>query len=202
MAVALKLRDEGFKPPLKLQAAIYPCLQTLDFNTISYLENDDDAFLDKGLMVSFWLWYAFGNTKDYHIYKRNNHTSPEAKQKYLKYLDRDLLPYRVMRRMDPMPTIWTGEIKKWEEIKYIFTDPYFAPLMAKSMDGLPKTYLLSCEQDVVRDENFIFKRRLQEADVEVIHEHFSATHGLLDMLDMELGQMAMERIVECFKKHL
>ena len=89
------------------------------------------------------------------------------------------------------------------DIEHIFTDPYFSPLLAEDMAGLPHTYLLTCEQDLVRDEALLFKRRLEEAGVPVEHVHFLSLHALLDCVaDVTYARYALDCLAEYLKKNL
>ena len=57
-------------------------------------------------------------------------------------------------------------------------DPYFAPLLAKDLTGMPKTLILTAEFDPLRDEGEAFGKRLLEAGNEVeMHRIKGALHG-------------------------
>ena len=51
--------------------------------------------------------------------------------------------------------------------------------MADNLKGLPKTLLMSCEFDVLKDENFLYKARLQDAGVKVTHYSYMTYHAFL-----------------------
>ena len=57
-------------------------------------------------------------------------------------------------------------------------NPYFAPLLAKDLTGMPKTLILTAEFDPLRDEGEAFGKRLLEAGNEVeMHRIKDALHG-------------------------
>ena len=56
--VALRLRDEGFKPCLKMQALMYPCLQAVTFQLPTHEMNDEDPYLDRKFIISCYLWWV------------------------------------------------------------------------------------------------------------------------------------------------
>ena len=95
-----------------------------------------------------------------------------------------------------------GNPTQWQKIKDIFTDVYFSPLLADDMSGLPHTYIITCEQDVLRDEGIIYNARLREAGVQSTRKHYNCLHALLDTIDLEYAQLMMTDMIEYLKQNL
>ena len=53
--------------------------------------------------------------------------------------------------------------------------------MAPDVGRLPMTYIVTCEQDVLREDGFMYAKRAREAGVRVAHAHYKALHGFLNM---------------------
>ena len=59
----------------------------------------------------------------------------------------------------------------WNSLKHVMLDPYFAPLMAKDLSGLPKTLVYTVAQDILKDESTLYAKRLKDAGNDVEHYH-------------------------------
>jgi acetyl esterase len=59
---------------------------------------------------------------------------------------------------------------------------YAAPARARDLSGLPTTYLMTCEEDPLRDEELTFAQRLLHAGVSVELHHYRATNHAFDVL--------------------
>lgn len=175
-AVSLKLQDEKWSPRLKMQMLFYPALQAFDFSTDSYVENACDAWMPRDTAISFWLWYAYGTVVSFNLtqFGLNEHTTPEAKVKYAEYFPRTV--------NIPKPSRPTQESKaQWAEIGDLITLSYFSPLMTSDLSRQPLTYMVTCDQDVFREDGFMYVRRLRAAGVRVAHAHYMAMHDFLTM---------------------
>ena len=74
----------------RLQVLLYPALQAVDLRTASYEDNSNDPYLDRRLMTTFWLCYAFDDVSRFDLaaFEQNKHTSAAAKAQFSKYLVR------------------------------------------------------------------------------------------------------------------
>ncbi|CAM2119383.1 unnamed protein product [Caretta caretta] len=150
--------DDSVTNKLKLQALIYPVLQALDFNTPSYQQNTDMPVLPRFIMVKFWIDYFNG--------RRLNWTS--------------LLPSTFKKNYKPVIQP-TGKAEIIQEIPALL-DIRAAPLLAEKeiFQLQPKTYILTCENDVLRDDGIMYAKRLESAGVEVTLDHFDdCFHGCM-----------------------
>ena len=65
-----------------------------------------------------------------------------------------------------------------------FTDPYFSPLCAPTLAGLPPAYLVSYDCDVLRDDAHLYARRLEAESTPVTHRHYrgGVVHTMMSSL--------------------
>ena len=201
-AVSLKLADSGDTTPRpELQVLMVPCLQSLDFNTPSYQQNEHNSFLPKHYMVAAWLWYALGSDghRLLHAVSRNDHTSAEAKRVTVaKYVGHSMLgQHNIGDSYVPNDSNFGNETL-WQELRPIFTDPYFAPLAAPDLHRVPETYIATAQYDVLRDDGILFAKRLLAAGVEVKHAHYdNAYHGSVILMGhMKTSMKILDDVLE------
>lgn len=176
-------QDANLKSKLKLQALIYPVLQALDFNTPSYQQNVDTPILPRYVMVKYWVDYFKGNYDFVQAMIVNNHTSldvEEAAALRARLNWTSLLPTVITKNYKPVVQT-TGNARIVREIPQLL-DVRSAPLIADQevLQHLPKTYILTCEHDVLRDDGIMYAKRLESAGVEVTLDHFEdGFHGCM-----------------------
>ncbi|KAJ1088236.1 hypothetical protein NDU88_001394 [Pleurodeles waltl] len=188
-AVTQQLQEDPevkFKP--KMQALIYPALQTVDLNTPSYYDNSNTAFLRRWSMVKFWSNYFVTDKSLRQAMESNTHITLEYIN-LLKFANwSSLLPDDLKKdHVYSNPPKGKSEfLKKYPGI----TDPRAAPLLVddRRLTKLPLTYILTCMYDVLRDDGFMYAARLKEAGVQVVHEHYhNAFHGMLSLVTWPIG---------------
>ncbi|XP_073482157.1 arylacetamide deacetylase [Aquarana catesbeiana] len=174
------LHDPEVKVKLKIQALIYPVLQSLDLNTPSYRENGNMPILSRTLMVRFWSEYFTTDQKLFEAMFTNRHM-PSQEAHLFKFINwSTLLPdslknhhiYHKPQYGDP------SFVKKYPAI----LDTRVSPLLTEDdkLKGLPLTYVITCMYDVLRDDGFMYVSRLRQAGVQVIHHHYDNTfHGII-----------------------
>jgi acetyl esterase/lipase len=73
--------------------------------------------------------------------------------------------------LTPKSLITFSEFYLGDPAKYA-DDPYVNPIMAKSLAGLPRAFVVSCGKDPLRDQDEAYARMLGEAGVQVTLESF------------------------------
>jgi acetyl esterase/lipase len=62
---------------------------------------------------------------------------------------------------------------------------YAAPSRASDLGGLPTTFIVSCEEDPLRDEEFEFAQRLLSEGVSVEFHHYRGTYHAFDVIAVD-----------------
>ncbi|XP_004704135.1 neutral cholesterol ester hydrolase 1 isoform X1 [Echinops telfairi] len=176
-------QDLNLRSKFKLQALIYPVLQALDFNTPSYQQNWNTPILPRHVMVKYWVDYFKGNYNFVQAMIVNNHTSLDvegavALRARLNWTF--LLPPSITKNYKPVVHT-AGNAKIVQELPQLL-DARSAPLIAdqEALQHLPKTYILTCEYDVLRDDGIMYAKRLENAGVQVTLDHFEdGFHGCM-----------------------
>ena len=190
-----------------VQVLIVPCLQALDFRTPSYQQNPNNAYLPRHQMANYWLWYARGmdGHKHGHIVAENKHVSASARiSQIARRVDHNLIPRKYVSVDYAPDAVGTGNDELWKLLEPYFLDPYFAPLMAANLGGLPLTYIATAQYDVLRDDGILYARRLRAAGAEVEHVHYDrAYHGVYrDHRNMRQAQIFIDDLVNFISSRL
>lgn len=202
-AVAQKLlHDPEVNVKFKIQVLLYPVLQGLDFSTPSYKDNADMPLLSRTLMVRFWSEYFTTDRSLFEAMMSNKHI-PSQDAHLFKYVNwSTLLPDRLKNnRVYNMPDNHdTKFVKKFPGL----LDVKASPLLAEDekLTGLPLTYVVTCEYDVLRDDGLMYVSRLQKAGVHVVHEHANSFHGILLMTEWPFDFSIAHRMVDKYLKWL
>ena len=145
-------------------------------------------------MAFFIASYVEGSDERQSFFVNNDHVSPAIKKRTKPYVDVTKLPSKYLVGYEK-PSVETGNETMWNELKDKLLNPYFSPLVAERLDGLPLTYLFTAENDVLRDEAFLYAYRLQMSGVKVqhvvsdisIHASLTALRGLPEVNEIFSG---------------
>ena len=182
-AVALKLRDTSSNsdlPAIKLQLLIYPALQAIDFQTPSS-RFVNPPIITRRILVEFWLNYAQGHSRNTAILLDNNHTASHVLENMRQSrLNWSRLPDEFNSKPVEPRCDGCGDAEMWVEIGNVFMNPYFAPLMADELSKLPTAYIVTANNDILRDDGAMYAYRLREAGNKVTHRHWhSGFHAFI-----------------------
>ena len=193
MAVSLVLakEDNPALPKIRFMSLDYPALQAFDFYLPCYIQYEKGpGFLNKKVMIEYWLLYAFGNLDYFDLFAKNAHLSENVRQSNHAYkVSSQYLPDRYRKVLTgqefPLHETQSEVVKKIEQI---VLNPLFAPLMAPDEDlaKLPTTYIFNAEFDALRDDGFILAERLRSVGVQVEHSFCPAEeHGVINLIEAD-----------------
>jgi len=162
---------------------VNPTLQGLDFMTPSMIQNEFAPLLPRRTVAFAMGIYLEGNTDKIEAFLNNDHVSPSVKKMKEPYIDVTKLPSKYLVGYEK-PSVETGNETMWNELKDKLLNPYFSPLVAERLDGLPRTYIFTSEYDPLRDDGFLYADRLRSSGVTVQHRHMdSAIHAVFFFQD-------------------
>lgn len=201
------LHDPEVKVKLKIQVLLYPALQTIDLDLPSYRDNKNMPILPKPLMVRFWSQYFTNDTSLKEAMETNQHVSAESSELFRFVNWSHWLPEKFQKgHIYTTPSL--GSSKAGQKYPGLL-DPRAAPLLVDEakLRGLPLTYVVTCQHDVLRDDGIMYVSRLREAGVPVVHEHVEdAVHGALIFImspfDLPMGQRMANAYIEWLNENL
>ncbi|XP_040830859.1 arylacetamide deacetylase-like [Ochotona curzoniae] len=195
--------DPSVKIKLKTQALIYPILQILDMNTPSYRENSHFPTLRKSEVAKGWYDY-FTTDRSLENAILLGQLVPAESSHLFKFVNwSSLLPEKFKKgHIYKKPIHGSSDVaKRFPGI----LDVRAAPLLADDarLRGLPRTYVVTCQYDVLRDDGIMYVTRLQDAGVEVTHNHVDdGYHGAFFLLDLKISHRIINHYIDWLKENL
>uniref|UniRef100_A0A098M0H8 Arylacetamide deacetylase n=1 Tax=Hypsiglena sp. JMG-2014 TaxID=1550645 RepID=A0A098M0H8_9SAUR len=201
------LDDPDVKAKFKIQALVYPALQTIDLELPSYQDNKNMPILPKTMMIRFFSEYITSDDSFPKALETNQHVPAEFNHLFKFVNWSNWLPERFKKGH-----VYTDPSHRNSKIGHKhpgLLDPRLAPLLAEDIKlrGSPLTYVITCQYDVLRDDGLIYVSRLREAGVQVAHEHINnAVHGSLTFLTvpfaLNIGHRTANNYIEWLNKNL
>ncbi|KAG8136054.1 putative Arylacetamide deacetylase protein [Naja naja] len=201
------LDDPDVKAKFKVQALLYPCLQTIDLELPSYQDNKNMPILPKALIIRFFSEYITSDDSFLKALETNQHVPVEYNHLFKFVNWSNWLPERFKKGH-----VYTDASHKNARIGHKcqdFLDTRTAPLLVEDIKlrGLPLTYILTCQYDILRDDGIIYASRLREAGVQVVHEHAdNAFHGSITFISgpfaLNAGHRMANNYIEWLNKNL
>ncbi|XP_039223484.1 arylacetamide deacetylase-like 4 [Crotalus tigris] len=184
------LVDRCDLPKVHAQALIYPVLQALDMTLPSYQQNCRSPILWRKLVAFACCRYFNKPTSFVNGLLKNSHVPEATWLKYQKWVDGSLIPeeFKVRGYTPQEPPGANFSPQLYEEMKMMLTAPCL-PLCADDgvISKLPRTFLLTCEFDVLRDDGLLYVKRLTDNRVPVTWSHIeNGVHGVLVFFDYRL----------------
>ena len=154
-------------------------------------------------MVRFWSEYFTTDRSLKKAMLSNQHISLESSHLFKFVNWSSLLPEKFKKgHIYKTPTHGSSELaKKYPGI----LDVKASPLLAddSKLRGLPLTYVITCQYDVLRDDGLMYVTRLQNSGVRVIHNHIEgAFHGTLYFLFTKVGYRAANQYINWLHENL
>ncbi|KAK2573512.1 Arylacetamide deacetylase, partial [Acropora cervicornis] len=148
---------------------VYPPLQFLDFDLPSFVRYAGNSILSREEHAEYVSLYLNGTVDLKEFLLSGNHSHHLQGTEYMLFLNKSKTA--IMQDFNPQelsPTIMEA-----------LTHFKGSPLMAKDFMGIPPTFILTAEFDVLKDEGFFYSERLRMAGVLVKHKNYKSFHGFV-----------------------
>ncbi|CAI9572075.1 unnamed protein product [Staurois parvus] len=201
-AVCQALVERTDLPKPLAQVLIYPAVQAVDFHLPSYTQNRAVPILYRERAAFYMINYMDGDLYMMEDVLNGDHVPVEMKMKFKKWLGAENIPDEFKVRGRDLRVMTSHSEDVYEAHKKAL-EPYFSPLLAEDsvISQQPKTYILTCEFDVLRDDGILYKKRLEDRGIPVTWYHVKdGFHGIVSFFDsgrlsFESGKLAVDNIV-------
>ncbi|XP_013359606.1 PREDICTED: arylacetamide deacetylase-like 4 isoform X1 [Chinchilla lanigera] len=174
-------------PKIRAQVLIYPVIQGVNYQLPSTQQNQNVPFLTRDFMLTCVCRYMAIDLSWKDVMLKGAYIPPETWKKYRKWLSSENIS-KNLKNKDLEPQ-FPGPFNEaaYLETKHLL-DVENAPLLAddETIAQLPEAFLVSCENDVLRDHTLLYKKRLEDQGVPVSWYHVEdGFHGCAAFLNMK-----------------
>lgn len=145
--------------------------------------------------ANFVSLYLNGSTDLTQVLLSGNHSQHLQGTRYMSYLHKSTTGVTLV---EPQAQLNSLAIEALTHYKA-------SPLMAEDFRGVPPTFVITADFDVLRDEGFFYVERLQNAKIQVKHKNYRSFHGFVTLATeggparTDEGDEAFADIVEYIK---
>ncbi|XP_021056837.1 arylacetamide deacetylase-like 4 isoform X2 [Mus pahari] len=195
-------------PRIQTQVLIYPILHFINFQLPSYQQNKNVPFLTRDMLLMCICKYLAIDLSWSDAMSTGAVIPLDKWKKYRKWLSYDNIPRRFWSQ-DTQPEVF-GPFNEaaYLETKHVWSAE-ISPLLAddRIIAQLPKTFLVSCEHDILRDDALLYKKRLEDQGVPVSWYHAEdGFHACINLFDKQPFSfpcsMKVANAVACYIKDI
>ncbi|XP_052574725.1 arylacetamide deacetylase-like 4 [Peromyscus californicus insignis] len=172
-------------PQVRAQVLITPIIQAINLCLPSHQQNKNVPFLTRDMMIMALCKYLAIDLSWKDAISTGAIVPLDKWKKYRKWLSSDNIPRRFWSQ-DPQPEfLGCFNEAAYLETKHIF-DIGISPILAddKTIAQLPEVFIVSCENDILRDDALLYKKRFEDQGVPVTWYHVEdGFHGCLTLFD-------------------
>ncbi|KAL1776667.1 arylacetamide deacetylase-like 4 [Sigmodon hispidus] len=174
-------------PKICAQVLITPATQIVNFQLPSYQQYQRMPFLTKDIIMTAVCKYMDIDLSWKDAIFNGTYIPPDTWKKYRKWLSSDNIP-RKFKSKSFLPE-FSGSFNEFAylEAKQVL-DAEISPLLVedKIIAQLPQAFLVSCENDPLRDDALLYKKRLEDQGVPVTWYHVEdGFHGSIILFDKQ-----------------
>lgn len=133
------------------------------------MTNAENDILSREDHANFVSLYLNGSTDLTDIFLSGNHSQHLRGTRYMSYLGKP-----TSETLQEKP-----QIQLDSRTSEALTHFRGSPLMAEDFRGIPPTFIITAEFDVLRDEGFLYSERLRKAEVPVKYKNYKSFHGFV-----------------------
>lgn len=197
--------DPEVKHKLKLQALLYPGLQVIDTSLPSHRDNEHGIVLTRDIAIKLVSLFFTKDEALPRAMRKNQHMPLESRHLFRFVNWTTLLPDKYRKDHEYTEPV----LGKSAYSLPALMDPRALPLLADDarLQHLPRTYILTCQYDVLRDDGIMYVSRLQNVGVPVFHDHVEdGIHGALSYMTsplyLQLGLRIKDMYVSWMDRNL
>uniref|UniRef100_A0A0K0EQS0 Abhydrolase_3 domain-containing protein n=1 Tax=Strongyloides stercoralis TaxID=6248 RepID=A0A0K0EQS0_STRER len=199
----LRLARKGKSNFIKKNILIYPTTSSLNFLSPSYLyyyeKCNNSALLSpqmKANILKFYFPIKLSKLDNKKILL-NGHVSNDLRS--LDFMSPEILPIEWRNEIDNYIQSIEPDEELCNKFRPFLTNPDFSPIMATydELSKFPKTIIFTCGCDILRDEGYLFYKKLEKSNVNVQWKHYEdGIHGALNIVKSSIYNKFINDIVE------